>query len=132
MRRNEFIETLKENLERNGVRDTGDIIEEYEEHFAFKLADGYSEEEIAAKLDDPKAIAAQYAPSPAESKKKNKALVAIGIGVLDLFFGIFCILITCFLRRNVTFFSYWLFAPFPIFLFQLPQIVQRRFQLSLS
>ena len=48
MRRNEFIETLKENLERNGVRDTGDIIEEYEEHFAFKLADGYSEEEIAA------------------------------------------------------------------------------------
>ena len=41
MRRNEFIETLKENLERNGVRDTGDIIEEYEEHFAFKLADGY-------------------------------------------------------------------------------------------
>ena len=93
MRRNEFIETLKENLERNGVRDTGDIIEEYEEHFAFKLADGYSEEEIAAKLGDPKAIAAQYAPSPAESKKKNKALVAIGIGVLDLFFGIFCILL---------------------------------------
>ena len=50
MRRNEFIETLKENLERNGVRDTGDIIEEYEEHFAFKLADGYSEEEIKGKL----------------------------------------------------------------------------------
>lgn len=93
MRRNEFIETLKENLERNGVRDTGDIIEEYEEHFTFKLADGYSEEEIAAKLGDPKAIAAQYAPSPAESKKKNKALVAIGIGVLDFFFGIFCILL---------------------------------------
>ena len=93
MRRNEFIETLKENLERNGVRDTGDIIEEYEEHFTFKLADGYSEEEIAAKLGDPKAIAAQYAPSPAEGKKKNKALVTIGVGVLDFFFGIFCILL---------------------------------------
>lgn len=95
MKRNEFIETLKEKLESNGVKDTDDIIEEYEEHFAFKLADGYSEEEIAAKLGDPKAIAAQYAPSPAESKKGkgHKALVTAGICVSDFFFGIFCILL---------------------------------------
>lgn len=75
MKRNEFIETLKEKLESNGVEDTDDIIEEYEEHFAFKLADGYSEEEIAAKLGDPKAIASQYATFPAENKKKNTALL---------------------------------------------------------
>lgn len=93
MKRNEFIETLKEKLESNGVEDTDDIIEEYEEHFAFKLADGYSEEEIASKLGDPKAIASQYAPFPAENKKKNTALLKIGVGVLNFFFGIFCVLL---------------------------------------
>lgn len=44
MKKNEFISTLKSVLERNEISDTAEIVEEYEQHFAFKLADGYSEE----------------------------------------------------------------------------------------
>lgn len=50
MTRNEFMTRLSAELRRNHVADAVDIEEEYEQHFAFKLADGYSEEEIAAKL----------------------------------------------------------------------------------
>lgn len=50
MTRNEFMTRLSAELRCNHVADAADIEEEYEQHFAFKLADGYSEEEIAAKL----------------------------------------------------------------------------------
>ena len=39
MKKNEFISTLKSVLERNKISDTAEIVEEYEQHFAFKLAD---------------------------------------------------------------------------------------------
>lgn len=38
--------------------DAGEILEEYEQHFAFKLADGYTEQEIARNLGSPFEIAA--------------------------------------------------------------------------
>lgn len=60
MIRNEFMTRLSAELRRNHVADAADIEEEYEQHFAFKLADGYSEEEIAAKLGAPEALAAQF------------------------------------------------------------------------
>ena len=50
MTRNEFMARLSAELRRNHVADAADTEEEYEQHFSFKLADGYSEEEIAAKL----------------------------------------------------------------------------------
>lgn len=60
MTRNEFMTRLSAELRRNHVADAADIEEEYEQHFAFKLADGYSEEEIAAKHAAPEALAAQF------------------------------------------------------------------------
>lgn len=60
MTRNEFMTRLFAELRRNHVADAADIEEEYEQHFAFKLADGYSEEEIAAKPGAPEALAAQF------------------------------------------------------------------------
>ena len=59
MTKNQFIDLLKEELKHNNVPDAEDIIEEYEQHFSFKLADGYSEEKISAKLGDPKSLADQ-------------------------------------------------------------------------
>ena len=84
----EFIEKLTAELKRSSVADAADIIEEYEQHFAFKLSDGYTEEEIAAKLGDPKEIAAQYAPAPAEKTGGKKVVPVIGLGVTDFFFGV--------------------------------------------
>ncbi len=58
MKKNEFMTKLADELKKRGVEDADDVAAEYEQHFAFKLADGYSEEEIAAKLGDPVALAA--------------------------------------------------------------------------
>ncbi len=89
----EFLEKLTTELNHRNVADTADIMEEYEQHFAFKLADGYSEEEISAKLGDPRAIAAQYDPIPQKSNGGKKAIATIGIGVADFLFAILCILL---------------------------------------
>ena len=50
MTKHEFMARLASELHKRNVADAADVIEEYEQHFAFNLADGYSEEEIAAKL----------------------------------------------------------------------------------
>lgn len=80
MTKQQFIETLEIELKRRNISEISDIIEEYEQHFAFKLADGYAEEEIAAKLGDPKGIAAQYDASPAEGKRGKKGHNTDGTG----------------------------------------------------
>ena len=48
MTKHEFMAQLTSELRKRNIADAADVIEEYEQHFAFKLADGYSEEEIAA------------------------------------------------------------------------------------
>ena len=89
----EFLEMLTTELKHNNVADAADIIEEYEQHFAFKLADGYSEEEIAAKLGNPKNIAAQYDSVPKERSGSKKIITRIGLCVAGFFFGILFILL---------------------------------------
>jgi len=90
MNRKEFIETLAKKLRDNNVNDLDEIIAEYEEHFDFKLADGYSEEEIAARLGDPEEIAVQYAPGkPEKAAGGKKAVVITGLVFADIFVGAF-------------------------------------------
>ena len=71
MNRSEFLEKLSAQLRHRNIADAEDIMEEYRQHFAFKLAEGHTEEEIAAKLGDSKAVAAQYETVPLESKSRN-------------------------------------------------------------
>lgn len=52
MKKTEFLNKLREELEKRNVADAADILEEYEQHFDLKLADGFFEEEIAARLGD--------------------------------------------------------------------------------
>lgn len=89
----EFLEKLSQALKQNNAADAAEILEEYEQHFAFKLADGYSEEEIAARLGSPVDIAAQYDPAPAGRKGGKKVIAMIGLGAADFFFGVLCILL---------------------------------------
>ena len=85
MTKNEFMEKLAKELKARGVADAADNEEEYEQHFAFKLADGYSEEEIAAKLGDPAKLAAQFgAESAPTGKGGKKAAVVTGFVFLDI------------------------------------------------
>ncbi len=90
MNRKEFIETLTKKLRDNNINDFEEIIAEYEEHFDFKLADGYSEEEIAAKLGKLEEIALQYTPGNIDKKTGGKkAIIITGLVFADIFVGAF-------------------------------------------
>jgi len=85
MSRHEYLAALEKALIEAGVSDRADILEEYAEHFDMKTADGYGEEEIAARLAPPEEIAGQFKElSPQEEGKPNSVAVRIftTIGVI--------------------------------------------------
>jgi uncharacterized membrane protein len=82
-----YLNELNNHLKSNSVDDIEEILAEYDEHFSRKMADGYTEEEIAAKLGKPKDIAAQFSSSgtKAERKKGGKIVVGTGLVFADIF-----------------------------------------------
>ena len=94
MKKDEYLAQLVNELKKNAVADADDIANEYEQHFAFKMADGFSEEEIAAKLGTPAELAAQF-----ESNKNmgnsggRKITTIIGLVFADIFIGAFFLLL---------------------------------------
>ncbi len=96
MTKHEFLSQLEAELKKRKVADAADVVEEYEEHFAFKLADGYGEEEIAARLGDPAALAAQFEPggeTAQGAKRPSAALTWLWLAWADLFFGVLVVLL---------------------------------------
>ena len=88
MTKQEYLNELRNELGKNGVEDAEDILTEYEQHFLFKLTDGFTEEEIAAKLGTPGTIAAQFAGIPSEKKQKGgkrKGLLVLWLTVIGAF-----------------------------------------------
>jgi len=89
MNKQDYLAALEKALKSAGVRDFGDIIEEYSEHFDMKTADGFSEEEIAAKLARPEELAAQFKEAVSEGPAKKGAVVArifkaCGVVIMDM------------------------------------------------
>jgi uncharacterized membrane protein len=85
MTKTEFMAELGKGLRKNGVGESGEILGEYEAHFAYKLADGYSEEEIAAKLGDPAELARQFEKQAAPEKHGGRAFAAaVGLSLIDI------------------------------------------------
>lgn len=84
MNKTEFINTLTNTLKERKIQDVADIVAEYEQHFLFKMADGYSEEEIAARLGDPKALGKQFDSETTKVATGNKTIVAIGLVFMDI------------------------------------------------
>jgi len=94
MTKNEFLSKLAIELKKKNLADADEIITEYEQHFAFKMADGYSEEEIAARLGNPLEIAAQFGNAGAEEKSGGRKAAAItGLFIIDIFAGAFFLLL---------------------------------------
>jgi len=87
MTKQEYLNELKAELEKNAVADADDVVTEYEQHFLFKLADGFQEEEIAAKLGAPSQIALQFAGLPVERKhkKSKKAFTVLWLTLIGIF-----------------------------------------------
>jgi uncharacterized membrane protein len=94
MNKQTYLNELTGHLKSTGVGDVDEIVAEYEEHFTRKMADGYTEEEIAAKLGKPKEIAQQFTPTEKgkEARKTNRGLVGVGLFFTDLFVIPFTIL----------------------------------------
>ena len=98
MKKTEFLNKLSDELKKRNVADAADILEEYEQHFDLKLADGFFEEEIAARLGDPTMLAAQFDEAERTPQKKSgsKPLTVIGLGLADVFAGLFFLLLAGF------------------------------------
>jgi uncharacterized membrane protein len=94
MTKTDFLTRLTGELKKKNIGDIDEIIGEYEQHFAFKLADGFSEEEISAKLGAPEAIAAQFSGSKNEIIRVSggKLFIAAAMGFVALFESIIYIL----------------------------------------
>ncbi len=93
MNKQEYMLELQKALKKLNIADIDEIIEEYEQHFINKLADGYSQEEITAKLGKPQLIAEQFAENADTAKHPAKAVLSIGFGFLDIIFGAVLILL---------------------------------------
>ena len=90
MTKDEFLFQLTTALRTLNVPDAEDIAGEYEQHFAFKLADGFSEAEVAAKLGAPEVLAKQFVSGPEVRKGGGRKVVtAIGLVFLDILAALF-------------------------------------------
>ncbi len=88
MKKDEYLAQLVNELKKNAVADADDIANEYEQHFAFKMADGFSEEEISAKLGNPTALAAQFESNKNIGKPGGRKITTIiGLVFADIFIG---------------------------------------------
>lgn len=86
MTKQEYLEKLSGELRRGGVPDAEEIVFEYEQHFSFKQADGYTEEQIAEKLGAPESIAMQFLAQQNEQKPTGgkKAFLRVWLALLGL------------------------------------------------
>jgi uncharacterized membrane protein len=87
MNQTEFLSELTKWLYLKQIPDVEDIMLEYRQHFALNLADGYSEEEIAAKLGTPKELANQFEAGtmPQPKRRGASAVAAVGLVFIDIF-----------------------------------------------
>lgn len=94
MTQKQFLAELDRQLSLLNISDKDEIMMEYEQHFGFKLADGYTEEEIIVKLDTPNIIAQQFSGSEEKMKTDGaKKVLAISwlvcCDTMTAIFGVF-------------------------------------------
>ena len=83
MTKNEYLAALEKALKGRRIRDLAEVLSEYEQHFSLKIADGYSEEEIAARLEKPEILAEQFAQAE-DGEKRGAGSLFVGLGVCFL------------------------------------------------
>lgn len=87
MTKQDYLNELKNELAKADVVDAEEILAEYEQHFRFKLADGFTEQEIAEKLGVPAQIAIQYFGIPGEKKASSgkKFFLVLWLSIIGIF-----------------------------------------------
>ena len=105
MNKANYLKELESLLRTNNAEDVDDIIAEYDVHFQRKMADGFSEEEIAARLGKPKEIAEQFkgVTTPRSGNAAGRMALAAGVYFGDIFVGsFFIVLYACIFALGVT------------------------------
>lgn len=95
MNKQEYLNALSHALKTNKVSDIEEIIAEYKQHFEFKLRDGFSESEVAARLEKPENIAQQFALGSTDKTRGRGIgiLLPILLVLLDIFVAAFFIVL---------------------------------------
>lgn len=88
MNKVEYLNALERELRSRNIGDIEEIISEYSQHFDMKSADGYSEEETAARLGKPRVIASQFVSLEGSNNAARPVLIA-GAVISDIFAVIF-------------------------------------------
>lgn len=83
MTREAYLNELTQLLKRQNTPDIDDIVAEYDAHFTYKTADGFTEEEVADKLGSPEQIAEQYLQAQTGSRRMGRGVLKFGFGLLD-------------------------------------------------
>lgn len=76
MKRSEWLTELERELARHGLARTKEILADYEEHFAAAVDSGKTEEDVAAKLGEPKAVAKAHLAESLVTKVGSSELKA--------------------------------------------------------
>jgi uncharacterized membrane protein len=71
MTKNDFLSSLKQELEKNKLKNIQAILQDYEEHFKHGLANNKSEEEICQRLGNPETIAKAFETENMINEVKN-------------------------------------------------------------
>ncbi len=87
MKRIEFLEKLRIELKNNHIQDIEDILEDYVEHFSYKLEEGWTEEEIAKNLGEPANIAKDYLRISDKKSNSSKVPAIIGVSFTSILFA---------------------------------------------
>ena len=74
MDKTQYLTELEKALKKRNVAEIAEILSEYETHFRLKREDGFSEEEIVAKLASPTEIAEQFSAAASGSKPAGTAI----------------------------------------------------------
>ncbi len=93
MNKQEYVLRLEKALKNNRVEGVGEIIDEYSRHFDMKTQEGRTEEETAARLAPPEAIAGQYGEDAVRCARAPKILIAVGLAFADIFCAMLYVLV---------------------------------------
>ena len=92
----EFLTVLESELKKRRIGEREEILAEYEQHFAFQRADGFSQEEICARLGDPAQLAAQFDAEGRAPAGGGKTAARAGIYALSvLALALYLVLAAC-------------------------------------
>ena len=88
MNKQQYLMDLESALRAKKVQDIEDILGEYEQHFALKMMDGHSEEEVSNRLENPSLIAEQFSMDEKTNEPQRnggKAILVIGLCFAGIF-----------------------------------------------